>query len=66
MNSRELATILGALRMWQRYIDDPAAEDRVIDQQPYKNLATNNGRLSSLDSVEIDVLCERLNLGDLS
>lgn len=51
MNERELATVLAALRNWQR-------------QWPSKELldiSTDSGAVEPLNLVEIDELCENLN-----
>jgi hypothetical protein len=55
---REKATVLAALREWQR--------DKVLDPDRYKTadhsaLATVDGRFKALTSTEIDALIERIN-----
>jgi len=52
---RELATILAALRYWQR--EGWASSGAEID------ISTDGGTLEPLSRAEIDALCERLNLG---
>jgi hypothetical protein len=51
LTTRELATVLAALRYWQR-------EGLAIDDH---DIATDGGNLKELDAEEIDDLCERLN-----
>lgn len=55
MNRRELATVLAALRYWQRVgtLDKGAPED---------DIATEGGTIQPLDVAEIDDFCEELNL----
>ena len=48
----ELATVLAALRYWQRH--------RPSNPELHA-IATDDGTLTPLDSEEIDALCERLN-----
>lgn len=55
VDDRELATILAALRFWQRH-----GESRQANEPEY-DIATNAGTLSPLADAEIDALCERLN-----
>jgi hypothetical protein len=55
LNSRELATILAALRYWQRAPMLGALAD----------IATNDGEYEALSPDEIDELCEKINcVGD--
>jgi hypothetical protein len=54
LNDRQLATVLAALRAYQR---TPRQSSDIHD------VATNGGELSPLDDVEIDELCESLNFG---
>lgn len=57
--SRETATILAALRFWQRH------EGHINRAGSYEeDIATDGGRWEPLDAESIDALCERLNLGD--
>jgi hypothetical protein len=53
LDDRELATILAALRYWQR--NDAA-------QGPESCIATNMGAFPPLGDEEIDMLCEQINL----
>jgi hypothetical protein len=55
MSSRELATVLAALRYWQR--------QNTVDDGPEVDIATNGGTVEALHWPEIDALCERLNGG---
>lgn len=55
LNSRELATVLAALRHWQ---------DRTPAFEPVDSIATDAGRFAQLNRAEIDALCERLNCED--
>ena len=50
---RELATVLAALRFWQRQGPGEAERD----------IATDGESLKELSAAEIDTLCERLNFG---
>ena len=53
----EMATILAALRYYQRHGQgDPFKRSDAIH-----DIATNGGKLTSLDDAAIDALCERLN-----
>lgn len=54
MNDRELATILAGLRCWQAYGTGPHID--------LADIASNGGTLDPPSEVEIDDLCERLNL----
>lgn len=54
MTARELATVLAALRWYQRC--HPATIPQAID-----DIATNNGDYRGLRADEIDDLCEKLN-----
>lgn len=53
LTEAELATVLAALRVYQRV--GPDADEMEI--------ATNEGRCRALDAAQIDDLCERLNFG---
>lgn len=53
-NDRELATVLAALRCWQRYGD--STDDDISD------VATCDETLLPLSNTEINELCERLLL----
>jgi len=56
MNKRETATVLAALRMWQKPHTNAELE----------SIATDDGTIEQLRSDEIDALCERINLGEPS
>lgn len=56
VTERELATILAALRFYQR--DDVIAEHR---DAAILDIATNGGSFPPLDEDEVDRLCEALN-----
>lgn len=56
LTNRQLATVLAALRWFQR--TDSAETSAEND------IATNGGTLDALSIDEIDDLCERLNGGD--
>jgi hypothetical protein len=61
VDAREFATILAALRYWQR---DGLATDEQGDLAapgPENDVATDGGTHEPLDLEEIDELCERLN-----
>lgn len=51
--SSELATVIAALRFWQRQGN--------IDTVPEWDIATDGGEVSVLDNADIDALCEALN-----
>lgn len=55
LNDREHATVLAALRFWQR-------EGRASGGHEH-DIADNGGKLKPLGVGEIDALCERLNCG---
>ncbi len=58
-NERETATILAALRYWQRH---QARACREAQTPLYEDdIATEGGTLEPLDESEIDDLCERIN-----
>lgn len=73
MNARELATILAALRYWQRYgltrrrrsewerANMPSLQ---LPSWAEYDLATDQGDFDALSDTEIDTLCERLNAGE--
>jgi hypothetical protein len=54
-NSRELATVLAALRYWKNDLDDPSLTEG------FEEYFTDTARLSAED---IDDLCERINFDD--
>ena len=51
LSDRELATVLAALRLWQRSRHPLDLEE----------IATDEGSFDCLDTDEIDSLCERVN-----
>jgi hypothetical protein len=55
-NERQTATILAALRYWQR-----RGSSEAIDEQ---EIATDAGTVDKLNVEEIDTLCEDINIGD--
>ena len=55
ITSRELATILAALRYWQ------ASNRNAATQAPEHDIASNGGEFEPLGNDEIDALCEQLN-----
>ena len=58
VDSRELATILAALRFHQ---DENLPAGREIPDQVIKDIATDGGSLKPLNFKDIDRLCERIN-----
>jgi len=60
VDDRELATILAALRFHQA--ENLQGTDEIPDQV-IRDIATDDGRLEALSGGEVDLLCERLNLG---
>jgi hypothetical protein len=52
LNSRQLGTVLAALRLWQQ--SRPSNPD-------LRDIATDFGAFQALDVYEIDELCEDLN-----
>jgi len=59
LTERELATVLAALRHYQRITLEG-------DDSPLglPDIATNCGEFTALDAREVDVLCEQLNAGE--
>jgi hypothetical protein len=55
LDNRELATVLAALRYWNRKVD--ATRESV----PEIDIATDGGRFVPLDTDQVNALCERLN-----
>lgn len=53
MNQRELATVLAALRYWQR--------EGLMSGGHEQDISTDGGKIEQLTTEEIDGLCERLN-----
>ncbi len=56
ITERELGTVLAALRLWQA--------SGVFTKKPFMDIATNGDEVIPLNDGEIDLLAERLNLGD--
>lgn len=56
LNERELATVLAALRHYERYIVACGARPADVDE-----IATDGDTLTALNVDEIDALCERIN-----
>lgn len=54
-DARDHATILAALRFWQREAVG------LMDNLPEDDIASDNGTLTPLTREEIDALCDRLN-----
>lgn len=65
LERRELATVLAALRHWQRTaVFRSILNGRTfirMEADPEAQIATNQGQINPLDPLEIDTLCERLN-----
>ena len=60
LTDREVSTILAALRYWQ------GAVNGMLPQPPaIVELASDGGRYPSLTGVEIDELCEQININGL-
>ncbi len=55
LNNREVATVLAALRHWQR-VTNPRLE--------LEEIASDGGTLEPLSVEEIDDLCERINCSE--
>ena len=55
VSDRELATILAALRFWQKTPSDETGDEA--------DISTNGGAFPELTNLEIDHLCRRLNAG---
>jgi len=55
VTSRELATILAALRYWQ------ASDRSAARKAPEYDIASDSGAFDPLGNDEIDALCEQLN-----
>jgi hypothetical protein len=58
VSTRELGTILAALRYWQRQVTDSGS---MPDTLPEAGIATDGNTLEPLWSDEIDGLCNRIN-----
>lgn len=59
LDEREHATVMAALRYWQRRAITVDGLD--LDTVPETDIATNAGALDYLGETEIDALCERIN-----
>lgn len=57
MNSRELATVLAALRTYQKML----GMNGDMPDNDVKDVATDGGTIEPMNVDEIDELCERLN-----
>lgn len=64
LSTRQLSTVLAALRYYQNDLDGPRLSGDVDPDGALNDIATNSGAHGGLDASEIDALCERLNLGD--
>lgn len=61
VDSRQLATVLAALRYYQNDMDDDRLSPDVDPEGALHNIATDGGTHEALSVVEIDSLCEQLN-----
>ena len=62
VDKREFATILAALRYWQRRgLCTDGRQGNLIVPAPEEDVATDSGTHKPLVPEEIDALCERLN-----
>lgn len=60
LDDREHATVMAALRMWQR---NGLGSSTLLAKFPEYDIATNAGAIETpLDDAEIDTLCERINI----
>lgn len=59
VSTRERATVLAALRLWQRLHEEAQAELRNPDL-PEHDIATSLYEFDALDIEEVEDLCERL------
>jgi hypothetical protein len=55
-NKRETATLLAALRFWQQAVEHVGIQD--LDEY---SIATDEGTVDPLSTLEIDELCDRIN-----
>lgn len=60
LDSRELGTVLAALRYWQASVE--AGEVSSKADHRYGDIAANGGDFKALTVDEIDELCERINV----
>lgn len=59
LDAREHATVMAALRMWQR---NGLGSPTLLAKFPEHDIATNAGAIETpLNDAEIDTLCERIN-----
>ena len=61
LNAREHATVMAALRFWQRHWATFGSDGDYRENIPEQDLATDGGSWKALDAEEIDALCEALN-----
>jgi hypothetical protein len=61
VDNREFATILAALRYWQRNGELDREEGSIVPPAQEYDIATDCGECEPLDANEIDELCERMN-----
>lgn len=57
LDNRQLATILAALRYWQRNMP--------VDARLEDDIASNGGQVTPLADEEIDEICEAVNFGEI-
>ncbi len=60
LSGPELATILAALRYWQKEYNNTAADA----SSPFHHIAANEGEFPPLSTRQVDALCERINFAD--
>lgn len=62
LDTRELATILAALRLWQWHLEEggPVVTGNQQRIDMISDLACGNGSVRALNEEEIDALCERI------
>lgn len=61
VTERQHATILAALRFWQRNCLDVYRPETIADELPEGCVATNAGACTILTAAEVDQLCEGIN-----
>ncbi|MCZ7645681.1 MAG: hypothetical protein M5U26_10415 [Planctomycetota bacterium] len=64
LSEKETATILAALRLWQRRVVEPASRSSQPNQVIASAAPDYFTEHTPLDATEIDALCERLNLDE--
>lgn len=57
VTSREVATILAALRLWQRTVDQNLLPEYII--------ATDAGQIEPMPTLEVEALCYKINTNTL-